>query len=316
MKAVVTGAAGFIGSTLVDRCLEMGWTVTGIDSFTPHYPRQTKLANLSSASSHDRFELVEADLCVHDLDALVAGHDFVFHQAGQPGVRASWADGFDAYVDSNIRATQRLLEASARVTGLRFIYASSSSVYGATTDFPTTESTLPSPRSPYGVTKLAGEHLVSLYAANYGLETASLRYFTVYGPRQRPDMATHRLLQFALQNQRFHLFGTGEAVRDFTHVGDVVEANILAATADIRSGQTMNIAGGSSTSMIELISAAETATGCAIDVIRDDVALGDVPRTEASTDLARSLLGWTPRVSLSEGLEQQTQAIRHSLTQS
>ncbi len=313
MKALVTGAAGFIGSNLSERCLELGWDVVGLDCLTDYYPRHEKLANIEIARSDDRYEFIEADLLEHDLVALLDDVDVVFHQAGQPGVRASWADGFTDYVRWNVEATQRLLEAATSASLARFVYASSSSIYGATTTFPTTEETLPAPRSPYGVTKLAGEHLTGLYAAIFGVPTAALRYFTVYGPRQRPDMATHRLLECGLTGGTFELYGSGDAVRDFTYVGDVVEANVLAATSDIEPGTIVNIAGGSSVSMNELIEVAGEAVGHPIDVRRTEVARGDVPKTHASTEAARSKLGWAPQVSIHEGVRHQAETVRARL---
>lgn len=313
MKALITGAAGFVGSNLSERCLDLGWDVVGLDSLTDYYPRSEKLANIEIARSNDRFDFLEADLLEHDLVALLGDVDVVFHQAGQPGVRASWADGFSDYVSFNVQATQRLLEAAAVSSLKRFVYASSSSIYGATKTFPTTEETLPAPRSPYGVTKLAGEHLTSLYAANFGVPTTALRYFTVYGPRQRPDMATHRLIECGLTGGTFELYGNGDAVRDFTYVGDVVEANVLAATNDLEAGTVMNIAGGSSVSMNELIEVASEAVGSPIDVRRTEVARGDVPKTQASTDAAQKKIAWTPKVSIHEGVHRQSDAVRARL---
>ena len=314
MKVLVTGAAGFIGSNLSERCLDLGWDVVGLDCLTDYYPRNEKLANIEIARASDRYEFLEADLLEADLVALLDDVDVVFHQAGQPGVRASWADGFTDYVRWNVQATQRLLEAATNSSLKRFVYASSSSVYGATKTFPTTEQTLPAPRSPYGVTKLAGEHLTSLYAANFGVPTAALRYFTVYGPRQRPDMATHRLLECGFTGGTFELYGSGDAVRDFTYVGDVVEANVLAATSDVEPGTIMNIAGGSSVSMNDLIEVAGDAVGTPIDVRRTEVARGDVPKTHASTEAAQSQLGWAPQVSIHEGVRRQAETVRARLS--
>src|SRR4051794_21169049 len=236
MRALVTGVAGFIGSTLADALLARGDHVLGVDCFTPYYERDTKEANLSGARGCDRFELVEQDLRTCDIDGMLDGIDVVFHQAGQPGVRLSWSDGFADYTSLNVLATQRLLEAAKRVGGTKIVYASSSSVYGNAAAYPTTENDLPRPHSPYGVTKLAAEHLCNLYASNWKLPTVSLRYFTVYGPRQRPDMATHRLLAATLSGTPFPLYGDGSAVRDFTYVDDAVAANLAAAEHDCEPG--------------------------------------------------------------------------------
>src|SRR3954447_5448772 len=218
MRALVTGAAGFIGSSLVDALLVRGDSVRGIDCFTPYYGRADKEANLAGALQHHEFELVEADLRTCAIEPLLEGVDVVFHQAAQAGVRLSWADGFADYDGHNILATQRLLEAVKAAGVQRLVYASSSSVYGNAPAYPTNEDDLPRPHSPYGVTKLAAEHLCNLYAANWGVPTVSLRYFTVYGPRQRPDMAMHRLVESALNHTPFPLYGDGSQVRDFTFV--------------------------------------------------------------------------------------------------
>lgn len=216
MRHLVTGAAGFIGSQLVEALLGAGEEVVGLDAFTPYYDRSQKEANLADVRDQPCFQLIEADLRDADLESLLAGVNVVYHQAAQPGVRLSWSEGFAAYDGCNVLATQRLLEA-CRATGVdRVVYASSSSVYGNADYYPVTEADLPRPHSPYGVTKLAAEHLCSLYAANYGLSTVSLRYFTVFGPRQRPDMAFHRLIEGALVGDPFPLYGDGSHVRDFT----------------------------------------------------------------------------------------------------
>ena len=235
MKALVTGAAGFIGSTLSARLLADGWDVTGIDALTPYYDPALKRANLERLGG--AFTFVQEDLRTADLDALLDGVDVVFHEAGQPGVRASWGDEFGIYLDANVAATQALLEAAKRAPGLqRLVYASSSSVYGDAARFPVLEVDLPQPVSPYGVTKLAAEHLCSLYASNFGVPTVSLRYFTVFGPRQRPDMAFTRFLTAVRDDRPITLYGTGEQIRDFTYVDDVVEANVAGGHRDGRAG--------------------------------------------------------------------------------
>ena len=236
MRALVTGVAGFIGSNLADLLLADGHEVVGIDCFTDYYDIAIKRSNIAQAQVHKNFRLVEEDLLDCDLRALLDGIDAVFHQAGQPGVRLSWADGFETYTRLNVLATQRLLEAAKDSSIDRLVYASSSSLYGAAEHYPTSEVDLPAPMSPYGVTKLAAEHLCSLYHRNYGVPTVSLRYFTVFGPRQRPDMAMHRLIDSAINGSEFTMFGDGSQIRDFTYVGDIVKANIAAATASASVG--------------------------------------------------------------------------------
>lgn len=302
--ALVTGCAGFIGSQICEAILATGDRVVGVDLLTDYYDIAQKQHNLVTLLAHDRFEFHKLDLAYVGGD-LVSGIDVVYHQAGQPGVRASWRDQFGLYVSRNILSTQRLLEAAANHGVDRFVYASSSSIYGNAERYPVDESMRPQPFSPYGVTKLAGEHLCSLYAANFGLSTVSLRYFTVYGPRQRPDMATYRLFEAALDGTPFPLFGSGEQLRDFTYVGDVVRANLAAGYADVPSGLIANIAGGGECSMRELIAMVEAVTGTQVDLDRRDPERGDVVRTGAITDRAREHLGWVPEVGLREGLERQ-----------
>jgi UDP-glucuronate 4-epimerase len=305
VRAVVTGAAGFIGSTLVDTLVADGHDVVGIDCFTPYYDAGAKRANVAGASAMDRFRLVEADLGADDLGPLVEGADVVFHQAAQPGVRLSWAEGFADYDRHNVLATQRLLEAAKAARVGRVVYASSSSVYGNAPRYPTTEDDLPRPHSPYGVTKLAAEHLCGLYAANWGVPTVSLRYFTVYGPRQRPDMAMHRMCESVLTDEPFPLFGTGEQVRDFTFVRDVVGANLAAATADVAPGTVCNVAGGGSISMLELFTLLGDIAGTELRLDRQPSSAGDVERTGGTIDRAERLLGWSPEVDVREGLAAQ-----------
>jgi nucleoside-diphosphate-sugar epimerase len=305
MRALVTGAAGFIGSTLVDALLERGDTVLGLDCFTPYYDRDAKDANLTGARRSDRFELVEADLRSCAVEPFLDGVDVVFHQAAQPGVRLSWSDGFADYVGHNVLATQRLLEAVKAVGGARVVYASSSSVYGNAPAYPTTEDDLPRPYSPYGVTKLAAEHLCNLYAANWGVPTVSLRYFTVYGPRQRPDMAFHRLVEALLSEQAFPLYGDGSAVRDFTFVGDAVRANLAAADCDCEPGTVVNVAGGSSIAMRDLLDLAAEVVGSSPRIEPLPNQPGDVARTGGTIDGARRALGWQPSTDLRTGLAAQ-----------
>lgn len=302
--AVVTGCAGFIGSQLAEACLERGDRVVGVDILTDYYDVAQKRANLSGLLQHPRFELHEHDLA-DGFEAFADGADVVYHQAGQPGVRASWRERFDEYLSRNIAATQRVLEASLHHGVGRVVYASSSSVYGNAERYPVDEAMRPQPFSPYGVTKLAAEHLCSLYAANFGLSVVSLRYFTVYGPRRRPDMAAHRLFEAALTGTGFPLYGSGEQVRDFTFVGDVVRANLLAGEADLEPGLVANVAGGGECSMLEHIALVEEISGRAIRIDHRPGESGDVRRTGGSTTAARERFGWEPKVALRWGLEHQ-----------
>ncbi|HTX01428.1 MAG TPA: NAD-dependent epimerase/dehydratase family protein [Acidimicrobiales bacterium] len=302
MPVVVTGAAGFIGSHLCQALLATGEDVLGIDCFTGYYERAAKERNLAALLAEERFCFVEDDLRSADLAPLLDGVDVVYHQAGQPGVRPSWAAGFPDYVSHNVLATQRLLEAARLVGCPRLVAASSSSVYGESPRWPSSESDLPAPHSPYGVTKLAAEHLCSLYAANWGLSTVSLRYFTVYGPRQRPDMAIGRLVASALEGTSFTLLGDGSQIRDFTYVGDVVAANLAAAAADVAPGTVCNVAGGSSITLGELVGLVERLAGRPVALVRRPAQPGDVSRTGGSVDRAERLLGWSPSTSLESGL--------------
>ena len=308
MKALVTGVAGFIGSNIARRLLADGHDVVGVDALTDYYDPQIKRSNLRRADD-PRFRFVEGDLNTLDLASLLADTEVVFHEAGQPGVRSSWGRDFGRYASDNICATQRLLEEARQSGSLRrFVYASSSSVYGNAERYPTEETDRPQPVSPYGVTKLAAEHLCSLYAHNYGLPTVSLRYFTVYGPRQRPDMAFTRFCRWVHAGSPIQLYGTGEQIRDFTYVDDVVEANLRvgdADTAQVPAGAVYNVAGGSSVSMNEVLELLGTISGKEVRVERSAAVPGDVLRTGGTTDAIRRATGWDPKVGLREGLEEQ-----------
>jgi UDP-glucuronate 4-epimerase len=307
VNVVVTGAAGFIGSHLSEALCASGHHVLGIDCLTDYYDTTEKQRNLRGLNELPGFQFAEVDLRSGNLQSLLDGASVVFHQAGQPGVRMSWGSGFSDYCEHNIKATQRLLEAAKTVGTPRFVYASSSSVYGNAASYPTREADLPRPNSPYGVTKLAAEHLCALYTANWGLSTVSLRYFTVYGPRQRPDMAIRRLADAAVIGSPFQLFGDGRQVRDFTYVSDVVAANIAAGFGDVIPGAIVNIAGGSHAVMTDLIELVGELAGAPVDCQRHPKEAGDVHQTGGAIDRAFELLGWEPLVSLREGLAAQVE---------
>lgn len=301
MKALVTGAAGFIGSTLAGRLLEQGAAVTGLDCFTDYYPRAIKASNLSTLLPHPRFRFVESAIQAADLAALVADATHVFHLAAQAGVRKSWGRDFAVYTANNVEATQALLEACVGARIERFVYASSSSVYGERTELPMRETALPAPLSPYGVTKLAAEHLCNLYHANHGVPCVSLRYFTVYGPRQRPDMAFNRFIRAAIAGQPIALYGDGGQTRDFTFVADAVAATAAAATRGV-PGRVYNVGGGSRVSVNQVLEIIARRAGRPLDVRREAPQKGDMRDTYADTSLARADLGFVPSVSIEEGL--------------
>jgi UDP-glucuronate 4-epimerase len=289
VRYVVTGAAGFIGSHLAEALLERGDEVVGVDSFTNYYDPALKEENARG------FEVRRLDLVQDELD--LAGVDGVFHLAGQPGVR-SFGEVFPLYVQRNVVATQRVLE-SAASAGVRVVLASSSSIYGEAERYPTPEETEPRPLSPYGITKLASEHLARAYARSFGLEIVTLRYFTVYGPRQRPDMAFTRILQALRDGSPFELYGDGSQSRGFTYVADAVEATIAAMG---RGTGVFNVGGGAEATMLEAIALAERASGRTLDVRFQSVAAGDVTRTAADTRRIREALAWEPRTGLEDGL--------------
>ncbi len=297
-KVLVTGCAGFIGSHLVDKLLEQGYKVTGVDCFTDYYQREIKEANISNALQNKNFKLIEEDILKMDKFPDV---DYVFHLAAQAGVRASWGKSFEIYTRNNVEATQRLLEFYKDREIKKFVYASSSSIYGDA-ELPMKENSLLKPVSPYGVTKLAGENLCYLYWKNYRVPTVSLRYFTVYGPRQRPDMAIHKFVKTILNNEEIIVYGDGEQTRDFTYVTDAVEATILAAKGDF-VGAVFNIGGGSRISVNDLIKKIEEITEKNADVTYAEKQKGDVKATQADTSRAVELLGWKPKVDVDEGLK-------------
>jgi nucleoside-diphosphate-sugar epimerase len=302
MKALVTGAAGFIGSTLSERLLADGAEVVGLDCFTDYYPRPTKERNLADLSTNPRFRFIESTIQDADLNGILATRTHVFHLAAQAGVRKSWGRDFAVYTINNIEATQVLLEAVAAARNIeRVVYASSSSVYGDLVAMPMREDALPQPVSPYGVTKLAAEQLCYLYYTNYQVPTVSLRYFTVYGPRQRPDMGFHKFLRAAIRREPMSLFGDGEQTRDFTYVHDAVSATIAAATKGVPGG-VYNIGGGSRVSMNQVMEIIGRVAGRQLMITREEAQKGDMRHTYADTTLARRDLGFAPRFGLEEGL--------------
>ena len=299
-RAIVTGCAGFIGSQLAERLVADGWRVTGVDCFTPYYPRAEKEANLTGLAAEANFTLVEDDLATMDLEPLMNGRPVVFHLAAQAGVRSSFGDGFKDYASHNLIATQRVFEAAEAAGCPRVAWASSSSVYGDATQYPCPEDAPTAPRSPYGVTKRACEDLARIYRGR-GLETVGLRYFTVYGPRQRPDMAMRRICECLISGAAFPMFGDGAQSRDFTYVGDAVEATLRAGTMD-GAEAIYNVGGGQEATLSEVVATLERLAGVGLNVDRGDVQRGDVRRTAADTSLAARTLDWTPSTSLEAGL--------------
>jgi nucleoside-diphosphate-sugar epimerase len=303
-KVVITGAAGFIGSHLTEACLARGWDVTAIDSMTTYYSPAAKVANALAFSSHPRCNHLEQDLLDLDLPALTEDAEHIFHLAAQAGVRASWGQSFDVYTQLNVTVLQRLLEASRRASALKsFIFASSSSVYGEAESMPTAEDQILRPLSPYGATKALGEHLAYLYYRTYDLPIISLRYFSVYGSRQRPDMAFHRAIEAAIGGQDFFLNGDGTQSRDFTHVHDIVEGTILAAMRG-KPGQVYNLGGGGNVAMTTVLELLKDLAGD-FRVKQRPSQPGDVRDTAASIERARRELGYDPAWDLRKGLTEQ-----------
>jgi len=306
VKALVTGVAGFIGSHLAGALLDRGAGVVGIDCFTDYYARSIKESNVEANRDRRGFRFIEARIQDTDLDALLEGVTHVFHLAAQAGVRKSWGRDFRAYTENNIEATQVLLEACLGRSVERFVHASSSSVYGDNASIPMREDALPRPVSPYGVTKLSAEQLGYLYFVNHRVPAVAMRYFTVYGPRQRPDMAFHRFIRAALRGEELSLYGDGEQTRDFTYVGDAVTATIAAAERGI-PGRSYNIGGGSRVSMNHVLGIIERIAGRPLRIRRESSQKGDMRDTYADTTLARQDLAFAPSVSLEEGIQAEFQ---------
>lgn len=305
-RVVVTGAAGFIGSSLVDRLLRDGAQVVGVDSFEDYYARSLKERNIRAALAHPAYRLLRTDilqLATPEGAALrdcLRGADAVFHLAAQAGVRASWGQSFRVYADNNVLGTQLMLEACKEAGVGAFVYASSSSVYGDSDELPLSEGGVCRPVSPYGVTKLAGEHLAMLYARSKGVPAVALRFFTVYGPRQRPDMAFHIFLRALLRDEPLSVFGDGDQTRDFTFIDDIVDALVRAPAAP--PATILNLGGGARVSLREVLAMLEDVTGRQARIEIKPTQAGDVRHTWADLDRARAVLGYEPRVGLRDGL--------------
>ncbi|GCE14949.1 NAD-dependent epimerase/dehydratase family protein [Tengunoibacter tsumagoiensis] len=312
MKCIVTGVAGFIGSSIAEKLLQEGHEVIGIDMYNDFYPRIFKESNIQVLKEYSRFHLVEADLNTCVLDDLLYGSDWIFHLAAQAGVRKSWGQDFQSYLTNNVAVTQRLLEAALHIPSLkRFVYASSSSVYGNTATLPIAETAPTHPLSPYGVTKLAAEHLCSLYWHVHRVPTVSLRYFTVYGPRQRPDMGLFRMSMALLYDQPLSIYGDGLQTRDFTYIDDIVAANILAATTPNIEGNVLNIGSGFPVTLREAIEVIERQFNKKALLHYYPQAPGDMRDTSADISLASRLLGYHPGTSLEDGIAAECDFIYH-----
>lgn len=309
---IVTGVAGFIGSHIAERLLQQGEIVIGIDEFNDYYEPALKYKNVSHLLASSKFQLIEANIQYLDWDRLLVDVDVIYHQAAQAGVRASWGQGFRTYTERNINATQVLLEAAKNAKKLkRLVFASTSSVYGDAESLPTSELIAPKPVSPYGITKLAAERLGCLYHKNFGVPFVGLRYFTVYGPRQRPDMAFHKFFKAVLENQPIPIYGDGEQTRDFTFISDAVAANLAAATVPDAVGEIFNIGGGSRAVLSQVLSMMEKIVAKPIQRNYVQKAIGDARDTGADISKAQRILGWQPQVSLPEGLTQEWYWIRN-----
>ncbi len=300
---IVTGVAGFIGSHLAETLLKEGKKVIGIDQVNDYYDPNLKRKNLAILQEYSDFKFIEEDIQKLDWQELLKDVEVVYHQAAQAGVRASWGDTFYHYTERNLNATQVILEAAKEVKSLkRFVYASTSSVYGNAETMPTPETICPQPVSPYGITKLAAERLCWLYHQNFGVPVTALRYFTVYGPRQRPDMAFHKFFKASIQDYPISIYGDGKQTRDFTFVSDAVAANLLAATNKEAVGEVFNIGGGSRVVLTDVLDEIDRIIGKPLKRNHVERAKGDARHTSADVSKAKKILGYNPKVSLPEGL--------------
>ncbi len=310
MKSIVTGCAGFIGSHLSERLLDIGHEVIGIDCFTDYYSRKQKEENISEFINHEGFTFIEDDILNINLEKLIDDVDYIFHQAAQPGVRFSWGENFEIYTRNNILATQKILEACREHKIKKLIYASSSSVYGNIKSLPMKETDTPKPISPYGVSKLAAEHLCYLYYKNYNVPSISLRYFTVYGPRQRPDMAFYRFISAILTGDEIEIYGDGNQTRDFTFISDIIDANILAMSSEINNAEVFNIGGGSRKTLNDIVKIIEDIIGKKVRVRYVEKQKGDVRHTYADISRANEELGYKPKTGIKNGLEREIEWLR------
>jgi len=306
---LVTGCSGFIGSNLVESLLGMDYKVTGLDCFTDYYPSEIKKKNMTNFVNNKNFVFIKNDINVADLKKVIQDIDYVFHLAAQPGVRASWGQNFEIYIKNNILATQKILEACKDSDIKKFIFASSSSVYGNANKLPINEDAPKNPISPYGVTKLAAENLCNLYYENYNIPTVSLRYFTVYGPRQRPDMAFHKFINSVLNDTPITVYGNGKQTRDFTYISDVIDANILAMRNGVNC-EVYNIGGGSRISVSDVIKIIEQITKKRARIEYKQSQKGDVKDTYADINKAKNRLKYQPNVNIKTGLKLQVDSIK------
>lgn len=311
LEVIVTGAAGFIGSHLSEHLLEKGHKVIGIDELNNYYDPTLKRKNINILKNYDQFSFIQQSIEALDWKPLVNNIDYIFHQAAQAGVRASWGDNFRDYVNRNILSTQILLESLKESKSLKkLVFASSSSVYGDSYQLPTTENINPKPISPYGITKYAAEQLCNLYYVNYGIPIVLLRYFSVYGPRQRPDMAFHKFFKSIIESQPITIYGNGLQTRDFTFVKDIVSANMLAAMSDKCTGEIINIGGGSRLGLLSVIEQMENIVGEPINKIYLNSSQGDATHTAADISKAKRLLGFFPQTNIKNGLKEEWEWIK------